>query len=845
MKKAHQHLFPKNLSSRTTYTPRPAGGGSKPAFKEGLVRDVHGKSLQSNLKTVIASQKELLCNNNKVEEVLYTVTFDGFIGYSVAVDRLASGGIELLNIQNIESEDEPESYFERVTVAIPKNCLQSFENKIARYLDASKDSRNNKPANQTLIQSIKDLKSTSLKDLWADDIDLYPHDDKEYWFEVWLENDEARLEQFIKLAKDQELEVQENHLKFPERVVLLIRCSLSDLAESLRLQSYIVSFRRTKETAFFFDELEPIDQREWSNELKSRCKYIDNKNNVICLLDTGVNYAHPLLTSIMDDKDQMFLSPIKDGADDSGHGTRMAGIVAYGDLTEALDSQDQIFVNSGIESVKILESSSGNNDKNHGLITIDAVAISEITHPERQRLFVMPITTDAPEHGRPTAWSSAIDSLCSDAMGGDFKSSRLFILSAGNITHRVGWKFNYPESNELEEVFNPGQAWNALTVGAITHKLNIEECTSYAAVAGLGQLSPFSSTTASETWDSDMPLKPEIVFEGGNCGADQIQNWELTSLSLLTTHHDFLNREYTTINATSASAALAANFASKILNRYPAIWAETLRALMVHSAEWNSYLFRQFGQDAILANGEYSASLSKRRLAAKRLRERVGFGKPNLQKALDSFNNSAVMIIEEEFQPYYEKNSKEIGANMLLVDLPWPKDSLEKIADLGVRLTVTLSYFIEPNPSGQAFGKYTYPSHQLRFDINRPLEGRDNFLRRIDNELRKEAISEGLKLQTPEEDKWLFGIEHRSRGSIHKDIWEGNAIDLSQRECLVIYPTQGWWKTRRALNKYNSKTKVSLVLTLEVIDPDIEVDLYSMLKNKITSKIDNKVSIEI
>ena len=46
---------------------------------------------------------------------------------------------------------------------------------------------------------------------------------------------------------------------------------------------------------------------------------------------------------------------------------------------------------------------------------------------------------------------------------------------------------------------------------------------------------------------------------------------------------------------------------------------------------------------------------------------------------------------------------------------------------------------------------------------------------------------------------WLIGARGRHRGSLHGDIWQGTAADLASRGVIAIYPTAGWWKTRRAL----------------------------------------------
>ena len=81
--------------------------------------------------------------------------------------------------------------------------------------------------------------------------------------------------------------------------------------------------------------------------------------------------------------------------------------------------------------------------------------------------------------------------------------------------------------------------------------------------------------------------------------------------------------------------------------------------------------------------------------------------------------NSTAMIIEDELQPFEKVPSKGLSTkDMHIHDLPWPKDQLLALGATPVKMTVTLSYFIEPNPSSRNIStQYRYPSHQFRFDV--------------------------------------------------------------------------------------------------------------------------------
>src|SRR5262249_53519279 len=135
---------------------------------------------------------------------------------------------------------------------------------------------------------------------------------------------------------------------------------------------------------------------------------------------------------------------------------------------------------------------------------------------------------DAPEFretGKPSAWSSALDSYAAGYLESD-NVKRLICVSAGNV-NPVN-KSDYTPLNDVSSIEDPGQSWNALTVAAFTEKdilwdeqgnlLSDWEC-----IAPKGALSSTSCTGV--MWSSKQsrhwPLKPDIVLEGGNLAADR------------------------------------------------------------------------------------------------------------------------------------------------------------------------------------------------------------------------------------------------------------------------------------------------------------------------------------
>lgn len=756
------------------------------------------------------------------------VEFESFPDIELVFESLARerSGIELLNVRH---EDQRTL----ATVFVPDGRLEHFENLIRDYLAERTDRRGHARDHKRLINTIREIRAATLRALWTDDPGVFPSSDQELlWWEVWLpiRGDRAGTATTFRLmAESQNLRVAAGELSFPERTVLLVYGSAGQMSRSMMTLNSIAELRRAKETAEFFDALPLQEQREWLDEVLTRTAFAGPDQTVpyVCLLDTGVNNGHPFIAPALADPDLHTVEPGWGTNDTEGHGTAMAGLALVGNLTEALISSEPIEVGHRLESVKLLERDGDNagDARHHGYLTTEAVARPEVTAPERRRVFGMAVTArDNRDRGRPSAWSATLDRLAAD-IDGEGALPRLLVVCAGNIDDPNAW-IQYPDSNTTDGIHDPGQAWNALTVGGCTHLVNITEpgTDAYQPIAEAGGLSPLSTTSA--TWpQSHWPLKPDVVFEGGNAAKDAYGAVCMSSLSLLTTDHRPTNRLFTTLNATSAATALAARMAAQVMATYPDFWPETVRALIIHSAEWTDSMKQMFLPRRGRANkSDYE-----------RLVRHCGFGIPDLSRALWSVSNSLTMVLETSLHPFgREAHNEPTLREMNLHCLPWPLAELEALGDTIVEMRVTLSYFIEPNPSERGVrSRYRYESHGLRFDVRRPLESEDDFRSRINAAARDEE--EGTRVGGDDPD-WLIGKQKRHKGSLHSDIWQGSAADLASRGVLAVYPTAGWWKTRPRLERYDKPARYALIVSIRA--PEVDVDLYAAVANQIVVEVD-------
>jgi hypothetical protein len=470
-----------------------------------------------------------------------------------------------------------------------------------------------------------------------------------------------------------------------------------------------------------------------------------------------------------------------------------------------------------LESVKILDDHDPNPPHLYGAVTIAAVKMAEAVAPGRRRAIAMAVTAESQERGEPSTWSAAVDKLTS---GQDDDICRLLLVSAGN-TPPANWH-QHPTGCLAASVEDPGQAWNALTVGACTQLVTLpaQDFPGWTVVAQAGDVSPFSSTSA--TWPRPWPIKPELVFEGGNCAIDPAtaQASNLDALSLLTTYHRLADRPFTASAMTSAATALGAREAAVLQNRYPDLWPETIRALLVHSAGWTPAM-----------KAPYLPLDSRDKM--ERLLRYCGYGVPDFRRASWSASNELTLIAQDDLQPFEKRGSDYKSKELNIHTLPWPADVLRDLGDTEVELRVTLSYFVEPNPARRGWrGRYRYASHGLRFEVKTATETAEEFRARVNVAMRSEDDDEEYE---GDAQQWTLGPQIRHLGSLHSDWWTGTATACAEKGEVAIYPVIGWWRERHHLGRWNHRARYALIVSIRT--PEETIDIYTPVATAIAASI--------
>lgn len=776
------------------------------------------QELDSIVKTTISSKQVAAIK----EKDGFYLDVSGKQGYDLNYKSLEDGryGIQLLNVK---SKDD----LTKATVFVPKNKAPHLIRKFDQF-EASLGTSGN-PKNNDLVRSIDTIREADVASFWQGPHENMPTSDIRVWCEVWLstekQNDSDVLTEFKSLLDEFNISYKDEHIAFPERIVMLILVNYNDLVALLQCSKYIAELNKCEEPNSFFIKEFLTAQYDWVDDITNRLQP-ENSNATICLLDTGVSSAHPLLEPFIHEQDIHTVFDDGDVSDSDGHGTGMAGVALYHDLNQSLLSLDTISIPYRIESSKILRNQK-NDPELYGAITAQGILFNEIENPDKDRSICMAVTTDATD-GHPTSWSGAIDEIVAgvNIFGADNENKRLMLISAGNVELSEFRDIKYPDVNINSYVQNPGQSWNALTVGAYNSKIRIDDTAFLGChpVADVGELSPYSSTSV--LWDNKWPIKPEILMDGGNIVYQDNFYSNCDDLSLLTTHNKLSKNLFATICATSAATAQASKLSAEIYSKYPNAWPETIRALMVHSARWTDKMKQQFLPPE-----------SPKKSDIRVLLRACGYGIPDLERAVSCKNNYVNMIIEEELQPFDYEN-RVVTNELHIHTLPWPKEVLESLGDEEVELRVTLSYYIEPSPGHIGWkDKYTYQSCGLRFELKNSMESLDDFKKRINKIARDKDPN--WHNESGKSTSWYLGTNNRNVGSIHSDFMCVPAVDLSNANDIAVYPVGGWWKNRKRLKRYYDKIRYSLIISLST--KETKVDFYT----PIVTEIQNPVAVPI
>ncbi|HEV2325232.1 MAG TPA: S8 family peptidase [Terracidiphilus sp.] len=323
---------------------------------------------------------------------------------------------------------------------------------------------------------------------------------------------------------------------------------------------------------------------------------------LVGVLDTGVNSAHPLLVNVV--ADRVAVPQSLGVSDDHGHGTRVSGIAAYGDIRSCIED-GEFQAAARLLSGRILNDQGQFLERRLVHTQIDQIV--RLLHQLGCRIFNLSIADRKSrfDGGRVGTWAAMLDELAREL-------DILFVVAAGNYEHQAingdseDHLLGYPRYILSPEcrLLEPATAANALTVGAVaevaTVPIRVTGDVGLRPIAGAGEPSPFTRCGPGVAG----AVKPDLCDSGGNLLFDGITQGLVRreECEVITTYPRYLERLFATDRGTSMAAPVVTHKAALVLQAFPNASANLIRALLVNSArqpEPAKERLRHFGAEAI------------------------------------------------------------------------------------------------------------------------------------------------------------------------------------------------------------------------------------------------------
>jgi len=370
----------------------------------------------------------------------------------------------------------------------------------------------------------------------------------------------------------------------------------------------------------------------------------------ILIVDSGIISGHPLLEKAVGDEAN-FQEKEDNLQDTVGHGTAVAGVALYGDIEECV-TEKEFKAQNWIFSAKVMYAEK--NFSGEYIATYDKEKLVEnqlkdaikyfLDNPDNKIKVVNISLGNHNEIWRHTYHRQLPLAALIDELALSYEDI-VFVISAGNQDPRKIYnsleeiKKNYPDflkNNSHFNITNPATSALALTVGAIAtfprkRKDSFSRKDIWITVAKEGMPAPF---TRKGPGINNM-VKPELSEYGGNLILKEQSKkiFEDIGGKLLLLSNKFPENLFHFDYGTSFSAPKVARCIAIIANHYRDANANLLKNLLLQSAE-----YPPINNDTTLNEREF-----KRFLLFSE-----GYGIPNIQKALYSFDHRVLLFNEGE-----------------------------------------------------------------------------------------------------------------------------------------------------------------------------------------------------
>lgn len=370
------------------------------------------------------------------------------------------------------------------------------------------------------------------------------------------------------------------------------------------------------------------------------CVEIPENLTIVGVIDTGVNSLVPFDGLILEDHINITNQIHHDV---SGHGTLVAGLAIFGDeLSRSI--QDSYRAKCKVLPIKVLHNGTDGVD-----FPLLLEAIKAANHNHGVRLFNMSLSFYHKKYNESFSdFAYELDKLA-------YELEILIFISVGNfddtalidlLTTSYHKNHDYPEffykldgtspvhSCETTNICSPSDSLNNISIGATAGNLSDDDNSDitpfnvypayYTRKFNLDYDQKINKSDLNRNQKNKYLNKPDFVFDGGD-----LKN-ESSGLEVLADVGEFFQRTA----GTSLSTPLITSIAAEILNIYPELHTQSIKALLMNSASY----FKPENLPEFKEN-------------KKLLKALIGFGVPKKENVLFSETKTITMVVEDQIKP--------------------------------------------------------------------------------------------------------------------------------------------------------------------------------------------------
>jgi hypothetical protein len=373
------------------------------------------------------------------------------------------------------------------------------------------------------------------------------------------------------------------------------------------------------------------------------------------------------------------------------------------------------------------------------------------------------------------------------------------------------------------KLIEPANSASSITVGAISISDEIINSPERLTKLNVTRRNEISSITRIGPGVMNA-IKPDFIAYGGDRGIEidfsgKYRPIKNIGLSKLLFNND--NEGLFTWNiGTSYAAPYISHILGRILNRYPDASTNLLRCIVASSASIPEEIIQQV-QDVVDNEDGLGKEfiLQNRNNLKKILHYSVGYGYPNIDKCLESFENRVVLIADMKSDD--EKISPD---NMHIFEIPLPKEFRQAAGKK--RVIVSLAF----NP----------PVRNTRLDyIGVSMDYRLIKGVSMEEVIRAYESQKGKDKPFSIEDKYVCSLEPgsnlRSAGTLQKSVFEFSRdtnFNNNDNLYLVVNSKMNW---------SDQPQKYAVVVVLE--SEDEELRIYNIIKERIEQTITTRIRV--